>query len=95
MLMRAGAFLQRPGRRYSYKVAHGHDIISFRAAPPVGRKEGFQFLVYGDMGDPDHHRAKAPGCAPPTHWPEEVLRAVMPVRSLPCLTSGERRCRGH
>lgn len=52
-----------PGRRYSYKVAHGHEINSFQAAPPVGRKEGFQFLVYGDMGDPDHHRAKAPGAA--------------------------------
>lgn len=44
-------------------MAHGHEINSFQAPPPVGHKEGFQFLVYGDMGDPDHHRAKAPGCA--------------------------------
>ena len=35
----------------------------FQAPPPVGRKEGFSFLVYGDMGDPHHRKAKAPGCA--------------------------------
>ena len=35
----------------------------FQAPPPVGRKEGFSFLVYGDMGDPAHRKAKAPGCA--------------------------------
>ena len=54
---------QRPGRRYSYKVAHGSVVNGFQAPPPVGRKEGFSFLVYGDMGDPHHRKAKAPGCA--------------------------------
>lgn len=44
-------------------MSHGHVITTFQAAPPLGPKEGFQFLVYSDMGDPDHHRAKAPGCA--------------------------------
>jgi hypothetical protein len=38
-------------------------VNGFQAPPPVGRKEGFTFLVYGDMGDPDHRKAKAPGCA--------------------------------
>ncbi len=55
--------VQRPGRRYSYKVAHGGVVNGFQAPPPVGRKEGFSFLVYGDMGDPHHRKAKAPGCA--------------------------------
>ncbi len=54
---------QRPGGRYSYKIAHGSVVNGFQAPPPVGRKEGFTFLVYGDMGDPDHRKAKAPGCA--------------------------------
>lgn len=52
----------KPGRSYSYKVAGGH-IRQFQASPPTGRKEGFQFLVYGDMGDPNHRQAKAPGAA--------------------------------
>jgi hypothetical protein len=51
---------QSPGRWYSYRV-HGGRIMRFQAPPPAGRKEGFQFLVYGDMGDPDHRKAKAPG----------------------------------
>ena len=52
--------LQSPGRWYSYRV-HGGRIMRFQAPPPPGRKEGFRFLVYGDMGDPDHRKAKAPG----------------------------------
>lgn len=52
--------LQSPGRWYSYRV-HGGRIMRFQAPPPPGRKEGFQFLVYGDMGDPHHRQAKAPG----------------------------------
>lgn len=55
--------LQTPRRWYSYKVAHDDRILRFQAPPPAGREEGFQFLVYGDMGDPDHRQAKAPGCA--------------------------------
>lgn len=51
---------QTPRRWYSYKV-HGGRVLRFQAPPPPGRKEGFQFLVYGDMGDPDHRKAKAPG----------------------------------
>ncbi len=52
---------QTPRRWYSYKVAHDDRILRFQAPPPAGRKEGFQFLVYGDMGDPHHRQAKAPG----------------------------------
>jgi len=50
-----------PRTWYSYKVAHSRTIMTFQAPPPPGRKEGFQFLAYGDMGDPHHRQAKAPG----------------------------------
>ena len=60
----ASAGSQVPRTWYSYKVAHSRSIMTFQAPPPAGRKEGFQFLAYGDMGDPHHRISKAPGCAP-------------------------------
>lgn len=67
---------QVPGRQYSYKVAHGPAIMAFQAPPPAGRKEGFQFLAYGDMGDPHHRQAKAPGYSPAA---PQFLRPAFPV----------------
>src|SRR6476661_4642785 len=53
--------MQVLGSWYSYRVAGGA-VMRFQAPPPTGRTQGFRFLVYGDMGDPDHRQAKAPGC---------------------------------
>lgn len=50
-----------PRRWYSYRVAHSGRILKFQAPPPTGPAEGFQFLAYGDMGDPHHRQVKAPG----------------------------------
>lgn len=63
-----------PRKWYSYRVAHSKRIMRFQAPPPPGRKEGFQFLAYGDMGDPHHRQAKAPGAKGTVHY---VRRDIM------------------
>ena len=38
---------------------HCHQLLSPR---PPGNSGDFAFIMYGDMGESDHHRAKSPGC---------------------------------
>ena len=86
--------MQSPGKWYSYRV-HGGRIMRFQAPPPAGRKEGFQFLVYGDMGDPDHRKAKAPGwvAQTPEQRAQVTTRSVCGMARCWHATSDRVRCR--
>ena len=53
--------MQEPGEWYEYRLRHSSDTLSFRASPRPGPENQVSFVVYGDMGESDHARAKAPG----------------------------------
>ena len=55
------ACAQEPGEWYEYRLRGLSDTLSFRAAPRAGPDTQISFVVYGDMGESDHARAKAPG----------------------------------
>lgn len=50
-----------PGEWYEYRLRDSSDTLSFRASPRPGPENQVSFVVYGDMGESDHARAKAPG----------------------------------
>lgn len=54
-----------PSTAYTYCVGdHSGSVCStFTTAPPVGARESFTFLMYGDMGVPKSQHGKSPGCA--------------------------------
>lgn len=56
-----GLLLQAVGVQYEYEVRGLRDTLTFVAGPEVGPSARFSFVVYGDMGESDHPRAKAPG----------------------------------
>lgn len=53
--------MQEPGEWYEYRLRDSSDTLSFRASPRPGPESQVSFVVYGDMGESDHARAKAPG----------------------------------
>lgn len=53
--------MQEPGEWYEYRLRDSSDTLSFRASPRPGPENQVSFVVYGDMGESDHARAKAPG----------------------------------
>lgn len=57
--------LQEAGSVYEYEVRGLHDTLSFVAGPIVQPSTRFSFVVYGDMGESDHSRAKSPGYGQP------------------------------
>ncbi|KAL0023220.1 hypothetical protein WJX79_005106 [Trebouxia sp. C0005] len=50
-----------PGEWYEYRLRDSSDTLSFRASPRPGPESQVSFVVYGDMGESYHARAKAPG----------------------------------
>lgn len=67
--------LQEPGVQYEYEVRGSGDTFSFEAVPESGPGARFSFVVYADMGESDHARAKAPGSV-------TASPSVLPSRSL-------------
>jgi len=53
--------MQEPGEWYEYRLRDSSDTLSFRASPRPDPESQVSFVVYGDMGESDHARAKAPG----------------------------------
>lgn len=53
--------IQEPGEWYEYRLRDSSDMLSFRASPWPDPESQVSFVVYGDMGESDHPRAKAPG----------------------------------
>lgn len=53
--------IQEPGEWYEYQLSGLADALSFRASPRPGPASKVSFVVYGDMGESDHARAKSPG----------------------------------
>ncbi|KAL3137475.1 hypothetical protein ABBQ38_004764 [Trebouxia sp. C0009 RCD-2024] len=51
------------GAWYEYQLTGLSDALSFRASPAPGPSSKVSFVVYGDMGESDHARAKSPGAA--------------------------------
>lgn len=53
--------VQEPGEWYEYQLRGLPDPLTFRASPRPGPSSLVSFVVYGDMGESDHARAKSPG----------------------------------
>ena len=53
--------MQEPGEWYECRLRDSSDTLSFRASPRPDPESQVSFVVYGDMGESDHARAKAPG----------------------------------
>lgn len=53
--------IQEAGEWYEYQLTGLSDALSFRASPTPGPSSKVSFVVYGDMGESDHARAKSPG----------------------------------
>ena len=49
-----------PGAYHIYKLDHG-EPVEFRAPPDVGAAQSLRFVVFGDMGESEHPKAKSPG----------------------------------
>lgn len=56
--------IQEAGAWYEYQLTGLSDALSFRASPAPGPSSKVSFVVYGDMGESDHARAKSPGYTP-------------------------------
>lgn len=67
--------MQEPGEWYEYSLRGLSDTLTFRASPRPGPANQVSFVVYGDMGESDHDRAKSPGYVTP------VLQTSLPVTS--------------
>ena len=52
---------QEPGEWYEYQLRGLSDPTWFQASPRPGPSSQVSFVVYGDMGESDHARAKSPG----------------------------------
>lgn len=50
-----------PGEWYEYRLRGLPDTLSFRASPEPSPNTKVSFVVYGDMGESDHAKAKSPG----------------------------------
>ena len=53
--------MQVPGQVHWYSVGDGEEVHHFQAAKAPGPDSGMTFMVFGDMGESKHHRAKSPG----------------------------------
>ena len=53
--------MQEAGEWYEYQLRGLSDPLSFQASPRPGPSSQVSFVVYGDMGESDHARAKSPG----------------------------------
>ena len=73
--------MQEPGEWYEYRLRDSSDTLSFRASPRPGPENQVSFVVYGDMGESDHARAKAPGYI----FSVCLLRVFMMQTCWPCL----------
>ncbi|KAK9811159.1 hypothetical protein WJX73_007407 [Symbiochloris irregularis] len=50
-----------PGQVHHYRIGEDGDTHHFTAAQAPDPRGGMTFLVFGDMGESEHHRAKSPG----------------------------------
>ena len=94
--------VQEPGERYEYQLRGLSDPLSFRASPRPGPSSIVSFVVYGDMGESDHARAKSPGYThmlypppytPPPHNSRVHILTLTPPAILEvstCVLSAER-----
>ena len=73
--------MQEPGEWYEYRLRDSSDTLSFRASPMAGPDSQVSFVVYGDMGESDHARAKAPGCVPVSSFCRMASYTPLFVRS--------------
>ena len=73
--------MQEPGEWYEYRLRDSSDTLSFRASPAAGPDSQVSFVAYGDMGESDHARAKAPGCVPASSFCRVASYTPLFVRS--------------